>query len=238
MTRQKIYSQLIFTNFSDGTTDPWVQHSIPNSGDLSVVDDPTGLPRKVMKSSINCSEDFSTVPTIGHEPRADVILNQPQYLLDTGKEYVYEISTFIPSDLQIETYDNNQHIIFQIHHYINSGSPPFSIIIDKSNYTCAGSSDLNWSNRSYNYNLGSITNDLGDWRVLYTPFYSRGGRVVVWKDNNIVLDYKGISAYRTTDCTKSYLVFGNYKWNWKTLPSSVIDLVTYYADVKLYKEVS
>lgn len=223
------YDTLIKTDFSDGTVSPWGIQA--NTGDISVVADPANSAKKVMKAHININEDFTNV--VNKTPRAEILYTKQQLVNDS--EYVIYFNTYLPQNFQIETTYSNPNSFFQIHQNIQTGSPQLALHIDKNNYVMnSNSSDAaNPQYKSVTKTIGSINSDLGkwtEWMILYKPSYSTAGKVVIWKNGVIVLNYSGVCAYSGIT---GYPKFGIYKWNWQKTPTSTSDITTYFSDIQI-----
>lgn len=225
------YTLMLKTDFADKTVKPWAVHA--NPGDISVVLNPSDYSKKVMKAHINIKEDFSHV--VNGAPRAEILNAEAK--LKNDFEYIITFNTYLPSDFQIEKTYNNPHCFFQVHQDILSGSPQLSLGIDKYNYrmTSNSSTAVHPEYMPTVRTFGNVNDDLGKWvkwAIYYKPSYSEKGRIIIFKDHKLVLDFKGVTAY---DDITGYLKFGLYKWNWQKTPSSTTEITTYFSDINIYK---
>lgn len=224
------YTLLLSTDFADGTVNPWGVQA--NSGDISVVTSPTDSSKKVMKAHINVNEDFSHVAN--GTPRSELV--DHKIVINNDSEYLIKFSTYLPSDFQMENLYSNPHIFFQVLQNVILGSPPLSIGIDKDNYRMASCTGDGHSKRPAVVKpLGKVTDDLGkwvDWMVFYRPSYSENGKIIIWKNKQVVINYTGFCAYK--DVT-SYIKTGIYKWDWKKAPTTTTDIIMYFSNINIYK---
>lgn len=203
-----------------------------NCGDIVVVSDPINPLKNVMKAHININEDFSRVAN--GTPRAEIL--NTKTMLSNDSKYLMEFKTYLPSDFQIEQTEN-RHIFFQVHQKSSLGSPQLSLGIYRNNYrvTSSFSNTPPYKHQALVKDLDLINNDLGkwvQWSIYYRPSYSKNGEIMIWKNNKLILNFKGFCAYEDP---LGYLKFGIYKWNWKIGETSTTDIATYFSDIIIYK---
>lgn len=223
------FSPLVETNFPNMSLKPWRVQA--NQGDIEIVPNPTKFSKNVMKAHINIDEDFSNIAN--GSPRAEIL--DAGVMIINDSEYLIKFKTYLPKDFQFETNYSNPSIFFQVHQQdIYLGSPPFAMEIDKGQYVMTSMTSPVGVPKDFEFSVipfGKIKNDLGkwvDWKVFYKPSHSERGRVIIWKNGALVLDYTGCCAYNNST---GYLKFGIYKWNWKRVPSTTTDVITYFADI-------
>lgn len=235
LLNEKKFSKIIDTDFSDGTLQQWRAEAL-NENSVNVVNNPDGTSGKCVRLHINYNEDFSGFLT--GTPRAAIVLDYNKFHYEINNEYLIKFKTFLPLNFQYETTYSNPFAFFDMHTTRDGGSSPNMIQIDKSSYQFKSNIDMKFDssdNLQKLINIYSITNDLGvwvSWINFYRPSYSLNGRSIIWKDGNIIFDYKGFTAYRNTN---SYQKFQMYKWDWKVLPTDTTDEVIYIKDIEIYK---
>lgn len=220
---------ILTTDFSDGTVNPWGIQA--NPGDITVVTDPLDATKKAMKATMNINEDFSNVAN--GAPRAEIAYTKQQLVNDTT--YVIMFRTYLPKDFQMESTYSSPHAFFQVHQNIPGGSPQLSLQIDKNQYRMTSNSSESSPSQYAPVikTIGTINGDLGkwtDWTILYKPSYSTTGQVVVWKNGALVLNYAGVCAYKGLT---GYLKFGLYKSAWKTSPTTISNITTYFSNIQI-----
>lgn len=225
------YTLLLKTDFADKTVKPWDLQANPE--DISVVLNPLSS-ENVMKAHINVNEDFSHVAN--GAPRAEIINSKLKF--ENDSEYIITFNTYLPPNFQIETVSSNPNSFFQIHQDLMYGSPQLALGIDEYNYRMtSNSSGTGFPDYKPVVRLfGNIKDDLGKWvkwSIYYKPSFSPNGRVLIFKDHRLMLDYTGITAYGETT---AYSKFGIYKWGWRKAPTTTTDITTYFSDIRIYKK--
>lgn len=222
--------EILSQDFSDNSLGIWEIQAIKDG--ITITNDPKNKNKRVMKAHISIREDYSNL--LNKTPRAEIF--NDKIMLQNGSKYLIKFKTYLPKDFKIEMKDYNQHIFFQVHQNLLEGSPQLSIDIDKDEYKMVSDSAFSFSeHKQVCKELGKATPDIGkwtDWIVFYEPSYTAEGRIVIWKNNELILDYRGVCAYKDTP---GYVKFGLYKWNWQKKPSTVEDIVTYFSDIQVDK---
>jgi hypothetical protein len=192
------------------------------------------------KSSLRV-ELRKTDGTEGGSKRAELSENN-RFPNDANQRY-FAFSHYLPNDFKV---DSVREILFQWHLKATSGitlgaSPPLSILINKGRWEL----NINYDSTDINIyraqNARSIFFDLGpwekgkwtDWVIRYDYSAETDGLVQVWKDQKLILEYKGRNFYKGS--YPPYFKTGIYKWAWsdtyaKTSKQSILTSRVIYLD--------
>jgi hypothetical protein len=218
------FESLYSIRWSDGI-DKRLVIQAPSTRSLETEYDPN-LCGFVMRACINKGDDFRKVNGV---PRAEVAFsNVPRF--SEGKDYQVSWSMLIPEKYQ---FDHLQpEIVMQIHQSSNSGSPPFSLILDGSKYRLQLRGGAMQS--VLDITFGDVTPDVGrmtNWMLHYKPDNSgRSAITELYRNGELMFKDSGYpNAYAGE--THSYLKLGIYKWWWLTRASEVTERCLYYGNV-------
>lgn len=183
---------------------------------------------KVVKFEMNRNDDFSRV--CNGSPRTELNFS-PVCKFQRSKEYNIRLSTFIPADYQFDS--QQPEIISSIHQSLNSGSPPWCLILNNDQYLTRVQNQVNTLK---NTNVGDASLDRGkwvNWMLQYKPDSTGATSITkLYKDGKLVFDAKGQpNAYPLDD--NAYLKIGIYKWWWKERLTDVSSRTMYYGDVTI-----
>lgn len=192
------------------------------------------------KSSLRV-ELRKTDGTQGGSKRAELSENN-RFPNDPNQRY-FAFSHYLPTDFKV---DSVREILFQWHLKATSGitlgaSPPLSLLINKGRWEL----NINYDSTDINIyqakNARSIFFDLGpwekgkwtDWVIRYDYSAETDGLVQVWKDQKLILEYKGRNFYKGS--YPPYFKTGIYKWAWsdtyaKTSKQSILTSRVIYLD--------
>jgi hypothetical protein len=181
--------------------------------------------RSVLKVSINSTQDYSHVAN--GAPRAEVSFGN-LCRFERGKEYLIRWSSLIPQDFEFDSMQPEG--IAQIHEGSPSGSPPFGLNLNGSQY------QVRVQGRTGATTIGDASGDKGrwvQWSLRYKPDDSgTDGITELYKDNKVVLNANGTpNAWQGDD--RAYFKMGIYKWWWQSRPSAVTDRTMYFGDVAM-----
>lgn len=182
-----------------------------------------------LKISMRRSEDFSRVAS--GTPRAEVVFGAvARFAL--GQEYEVRWSTMLPPNYKLDSLQ--PEIITQVHQSRNTGSPPFSLMLDGGRYQVEVRGGANQVLRSFSFGTpvldeGKIVN----WVLRYRPDDKGEGAITdLFKDGVRVVNALGLpNSY--PDEKSAYLKIGIYKWWWVTRPSDVSERTMYYGNVEI-----
>ncbi|MEM9450815.1 MAG: DUF4347 domain-containing protein [Cyanobacteria bacterium P01_E01_bin.6] len=223
---------LLNDTFNSSVSKDWRREDSPDkSHSLNIVNDPTGGSNKVARFETRKSD-----PLASGSYRSE--LAGP--MTKIGDERWYGFSTLLPSNWKT---DPAGEIISQWHSAPDRSkgetwpgkNPPLSIHVDgnemyiKANWNTGSGkkSSILWRG---NYQKGDWT----DWVVNTKWSNSSNGYIKVWKDDKLIVDYKGPNTHH--DHTGGmYFKTGLYKYSWKRNPaqSSTNSRVLYVDNVKI-----
>lgn len=180
-------------------------------------------------------------PDIGGNKRAELTDNSYPIPSETNRRW-WSFSNYLPADF---ARDSVHEILAQWHYratknYV-SASPPLSLQIYKGDWIVElryDSVDINTDNGSniklISFNLGPWQRGIwNDWVFNYNYSPDNDGSLKVWKNGQLVIDYKGKNFYRGS--YDPFFKIGLYRWVWSatwpsTLEQSVLSSRVYYVD--------
>lgn len=180
-------------------------------------------------------------PDIGGNKRAELTDNSYPIPSETNRRW-WSFSNYLPADF---VRDSVHEILAQWHYratknYV-SASPPLSLQIYKGDWIVElryDSVDINNDNganiKLVSFNLGPWQRGVwNDWVFNYNYSADNDGSLKVWKNGQLVIDYKGKNFYRGS--YDPFFKIGLYRWVWSstwpsTLEQSVLSSRVYYID--------
>ena len=222
-----------FDGFEDGTTN--------NFDEQSCCAHSVEVQTSIRKTGTYAAKFFiDTGDYVSGSRRAELILENDagSFLwISRHTEYWYVADYYIPSNFDVDT--NRCFVFWQCHAGV--GSPTISIVSSEDNIGYSGQgthTNLRMSNRwgstsspqSTQYDLGLMTDYLGQWNHIIVHFYltnNNDGYIEVWINDVKVLDQHNIPTHY--DVTSgAYLKHGLYGASAATVPTTIyIDNITY-----------
>lgn len=218
------YLPLFSTDFSSNRLDGLVFHA--NPGSVTLVKNPGNFQAKVVKISLNKTDDFSRV--CNGSPRAEISF-QSNFNFRRNREYLVEFSTYIPSQFKFDF--KQPEIIAQIHQKLNTGSPVFALVLDGDKYQARVRSDKVDTQNVTIAQAGSDKDKWVSWMLRYRPDSSGVSSISeLYKNDELSFSANGHpNSYPTDD--GAYFKFGLYKWWWNAKPSDVTNRRLYFGDL-------
>lgn len=221
------YSTVYQSAWRDGV-DRRLDVQAPNAGSITMVSVPQ-FQGAALKVSILPSDDFRKVAN--GTPRAEIAFG-PVAKFDARKEYKISWSTMIPVDARLDF--QQPEIISQMHQSMPTGSPPFSLMLDRGQYRVDVYGGPGTKTESFMF--GTPVADKGRvvrWTLLYRAD-STGERAVtdLLQNGSVVVHAPGRPNAYPND-TAAYWKIGLYKWWWLTRPSDVTSRTLYFGDVRI-----
>jgi hypothetical protein len=219
---------LYHTDWQDGIAPRLIVQA--NPGDITVVVDPKQVYRRVLKVTIDRSEDFSRIAN--GAPRAEILL---PVRFTLGKTYHVRWATMLPMN---ESFDARQLVIVtQIHQGPKTGGPPpVALTMQASRYAISQRSSPKFSVGQW---LCCADSDVGkwvNWELLYRPDDS--GKVSLTelrRDGALVFSAAG-SANAYLGDQDAYLKIGLYKPGWKLKSTDVESVSMLYGPLTISVE--
>ncbi|KIC94324.1 hypothetical protein OI18_11855 [Flavihumibacter solisilvae] len=161
-----------------------------------------------------------TDPDVAGNKRVELTDNSYPVPLDSTRRW-WAFSNFLPADFQ---YDPVRESFAQWHFKpqgtVSNGTPPLSLVMNKGNWTIVLSYDSIDINIDGGKNIKTLTFDLGpwqrgvwnDWVFNYNYTADNTGYLKIWKNGQVVLDYKGKCWYKGGG--EPIFKVGLYKWVW------------------------
>jgi hypothetical protein len=222
------YRLLYQTNFNGGL-DPEIIQQKPQGESIMLVQALGGVANKCLQVTVQKEDDFSKVAN--GAPRSELSFGR-QFRITPGRDYVINWSTFLPVD---HRFDYQQlECITQIHQSLNTGSPPFMLLLNGDKYQVEVRGGPSDRIKKSVHPLSSAVADRGKWvkwRLQYRPDSTGAtAELELFKNQVLVLDATGKpNAY--ADDTQAYLKMGIYKWDWQKKPSDVRSRKLFYGDI-------
>ena len=210
-------------------------------GDYSVVDAPLLTGKKAFKSTLNINTAYYPTFQSGL-PKCELLpkVGASFFEFQKGKNYLIKLKTYLPENLQVETYDNNGMTIFQIHQLEMYGSPIFALLIDKNkvyvNQTTEKLPAGSETYRTFTQEICNLSDLLGawtDWVIEYQADDFNKGYIQLLQNGKMVANIQHANLYPGS--LESYFVLGLYKWNLQQQPTSCNYLEAFYTDVNILK---
>jgi hypothetical protein len=203
-----------------------------NAGDLEVIPDPTGKFGKVLRVTLNRSEDFTRIAN--GVPRGELLFPAP-VRFEQDKKYVVKWSTLLPSDFE---FDSKQLVIItQINQGHWLGGPTVALAIEGERYAISQHGGADHEQVSAGKWLCCAREDKGrwvSWELDYIPDETGNvARTSLLKDGQLVFDSEGHpNAYPGVQ--DSYLKIGLYKPDWKKKATDINRISILYGPVSIY----
>ncbi len=217
------YNVICDLNFDDSLTalDGWDIHA--NIHSAIVLDAPACKGGKAIRSSINRTDDFSSV--LNGSPRAE-LAKTTESLLYADKEYIVKFKTYLPSDYEFDT-EGNREGIMQIHQTKSVGTSPLYLLgLDGNRYFSF--SEPPYQSQKFDF-WGDASQDRGkwiNWAIHYKAATDDNGVTELYKDGVLVSTMTGPNSYEDDG---AYLKIGVYKWSWTN--TAISNRAIYYDDV-------
>lgn len=157
-----------------------------------------------------------------------------------GQTYWYGFSIYIPD----ATVNNYSEIVNQFHALPDKDlgedwrNPPFYLGLNGDRWQIMIRADADAVTGKGGYDVNRAW-DLGQWQAgRWTDWvyqikwsYEADGLVRVWKDGELVLDYRGPNTFN--DRTGPYWKIGIYEWAWRSGPTAVSRRTLYYDEIRI-----
>ncbi|MFP6557997.1 heparin lyase I family protein [Paraburkholderia sp. B3] len=203
-----------------------------NAGDLEVIPDPTGKFERVLRVTLNRSEDFAHVEN--GVPRGELLFPAP-VRFEQGKEYIVKWSTLLPSDFEFDA--KQLVIITQINQGHWLGGPTVALALEGAKYAISQHGGVHHEQVSAGEWLCCADKDKGRWVNWKLDYVSdETGNVAstrLFKDDLLVFDSEGHpNAYPGVE--DSYFKIGLYKPDWNKKPTDINRISIFYGPVSIY----
>lgn len=217
----------------------------PNDAAVAASTDHARNGSQAVKFNFNYA-DWSTLSTF--DKRAEVLEPQGAFNrnLVLGQEYWFGFSQYIPTTWQ-DDLSTNSELIWQFHGSDTGpaeGPPPLAM------YVSGGTSRISVRGATttvYDQSVDpgekklaffNFDNDKGKWvdYVINVVFNYSGGKLKVWRNGQLVVNYVGPTIYRSTgqlDESGPYFKIGVYKWAWGTTATQVTNRTLYADDISM-----
>ncbi|MDE1179735.1 heparin lyase I family protein [Paraburkholderia sp.] len=202
-----------------------------NGAGIAIVDDPLNPQRKVIRATIDRSQDYSGVAN--GVPRAELLFPAPVRFAQQH-DYLIRWSTFLPADFE---FDNQQlTIMTQVHQGEWVGGPTIALAIQGSRYAISMHGGENHTDVSAGKWLCCADADRGhwvNWSLHYVPDDSAQHALTeLYKDGvSIFANRDAANAY--PDVQNAYLKIGLYKPDWMSKASDVSRSTVLFGPVRV-----